>query len=129
MVQDEFVLVVDDDEPSVTLMTLYLDLLGYEHQSAMSGGEALRVMRANPDRIGMVLLDLAMPKMNGYEVCETMRGDPALTDIPVVALTANVEVELEEKVYQAGFNGLITKPFTRKDLETILTNHYRFAKR
>jgi CheY-like chemotaxis protein len=127
MAQDAFVLVVDDDEPSVTLMALYLDVLGYEHRSALSGGEALKLMRANPDRIGLVVLDLAMPQMNGYEVCETMRADPALVNIPVIALTANVEVELEEKVHKAGFNGLITKPFTRKDLESALTDHYRFA--
>lgn len=129
MAQDAFVLVVDDDKPSVTMLKLYLDLLGYRHESALNGPGALKIIRAEPNRVGMILLDLAMPEMNGYEVCRTIRDDPELASISVVALTANVDMELEERIKQAGFDALITKPFSRNDLEAALEKNFRFRSR
>lgn len=125
MAEDCLVLIVDDDEPSVELLRLYLNVLGFQHQSAFSGQEALEIIRADPDRIGMLLLDLAMPEMNGYQVCKIIRADPELSGIPIVALTANVEAELEVKVQQAGFDDLITKPFSRDGLKAALNDHFR----
>jgi CheY-like chemotaxis protein len=93
----------------------------------MSGEEALERIQADPGSVGMVLLDLAMPAMNGYEVCRVLRRNPRLAGIPVVALTANVEGGLQEKVDEAGFNGLITKPYSRKDLQAALKAHFRPA--
>ena len=88
MMSEPRVLVVDDDEPTNQLMERYLGSVGAKSEYAMSGVEALEMLHRNPARYSLVLLDLAMPIMNGYDVCRAIRADPELAHLPIVAFTA-----------------------------------------
>jgi diguanylate cyclase (GGDEF)-like protein len=87
------VLVVDDDGPNRLLAVRWLERVGMATCEADNGEEALRLMRAAPESIGAVVLDVMMPSMNGYEVLERVQADDALRDLPVVILTAHVQQE------------------------------------
>jgi putative two-component system response regulator len=102
------VLVVDDTAENLTLMT---GLLKDEYRTkvANSGERALKVL-ATPPLPDLVLLDIMMPGMDGYEVCRRLKADAATRDIPVIFLTAKVEVEDEQMGFDAGGVDYITKP-------------------
>jgi diguanylate cyclase (GGDEF)-like protein len=87
------VLVVDDDGPNRLLAVRWLERVGISTCEAENGEDALRVMRASPESIGAVVLDVMMPSMNGYEVLERVQADEALRDLPIVILTAHVQQE------------------------------------
>jgi CheY-like chemotaxis protein len=114
------VLVVDDDEPTNRLMKRYLGSMGLESEYAISGEDALEMLRRDPDGDSLVLLDLAMPIMNGYEVCRAIRGDPTLAHLPIVAFTARAGVESQERAYEAGVDDIILKPFQRADIVRVV---------
>ena len=102
------VLIVDDQE-------LNRDILGaileddYELLFACDGSEAIRILQENAADLSLVMLDLIMPVMNGFEVLEAMRRDDELKDIPVIVLTSEKDAEL--KALQMGAVDFITKPF------------------
>ena len=125
MSEKPYVLVVDDDRAALILMQRYLTSLGYEFQGALSGKEALEILRADPGKAGLVFLDIAMPDMNGQEVCSIIRADPELENIPIVALTAIAEPQLLGEASKAGLNGIVLKPFTRDNLEKALAEYFR----
>ena len=86
MTPDPRILVVDDTPANVRLLEAVLGPRGYEMRTAGSGPEALEaVTRDRPD---LVLLDILMPGMDGYEVCRRLRADPSTAEIPIVILTA-----------------------------------------
>jgi diguanylate cyclase (GGDEF)-like protein len=102
------ILVVDDQEINRDVLTV---ILGdeYEILYASNGQEALDVMRANTEELSIVLLDLMMPVMTGFEVLEEVRRDEILNRIPIIVLTADHGAEL--RALQAGAADFITKPF------------------
>ncbi|MBB2495717.1 response regulator [Aquipseudomonas ullengensis] len=104
------VLVVDDTPDNLALMS---DLLkgNYRVKVANSGEKALRISHTGtpPD---LILLDIMMPDMDGYEVCQRLKQDPATRDIPVIFLTAKVAVEDERKGFELGAVDYITKPIS-----------------
>src|SRR5690349_5785324 len=80
-----------DDEPMVTrIVQVNLEREGYEVRTARDGVEALEVLRSGQDRPNLVLLDVTMPYMDGFELLHQMKADPQLQDIPVVMMTARV---------------------------------------
>jgi diguanylate cyclase (GGDEF)-like protein len=87
------VLVVDDDGANRLLAVRWLDRVGISASEAENGEDALRILRAAPQTIGAVILDVVMPAMTGYDVLERIQGDEALREIPVVMLTAHVQQE------------------------------------
>jgi len=102
------VLVVDDTPDNLQLMSDIL-LGDFKVKVANSGERALRIAREHtPD---IILLDVAMPGLDGYEVCRRLKGDPATATIPVIFLTAHHEVENETRGFDAGAVDYITKPF------------------
>ena len=125
MSEKPYVLVVDDDRAALILMQRYLTSLGYEFQGALSGKEALEILRSDPSKAGLVFLDIAMPDMSGQEVCSIIRADPDLEDIPIVALTAIAEPQLLGEASKAGLDGIVLKPFTRDNLEKALAEYFR----
>ena len=104
----QHVLIVDDQEVNRDILGVILEE-DYELLYAANGREAISVMRDRPKDVSIVLLDLMMPVMNGFEVLETMRDDPELCRIPVIVLTAEKTAEL--RALQLGAADFITKPF------------------
>ena len=102
------VLVVDDQEINRDALEVILGE-GYEIICAENGQEALDIMRGRGGELSVVLLDLMMPVMSGYEVLKAVREDETLKQIPVIVLTADKSAELE--ALQLGAADFITKPF------------------
>ncbi|MGD2206837.1 MAG: response regulator [Anaerolineae bacterium] len=108
------VLIADDRLDNVELVRDLLTMQGYEVISATNGREALdRIRQHLPD---LVLLDLDMPLLNGYQVCEQMKADPATADIPVLMLTAWAEPEQRVKGLRLGADDYVAKPFDYREL-------------
>ncbi|MET0399533.1 MAG: response regulator, partial [Longimicrobiaceae bacterium] len=104
-------LVVDDDPVNVELLSDLLAAMDYRTTGAFSGEEALRAARErSPD---LVLLDVMMPGMNGYEVCRRLKADAATAGIPVVFVTALSDTDDKVKAIEAGGDDFLTKPFNR----------------
>ncbi len=108
------IMVVDDEASIVSLIEENLQMEGYETRHAYSGEEALEIMRH--DQPDLVLLDVMMPGMDGYEVCRQMQADPQLNHIPVVMLTARSSVPDRAMGYAKGADDYITKPFDADEL-------------
>ncbi len=102
------ILVADDKASSRELMRTLLEHVGYEVHEAGDGQEALDVALATaPD---LILLDIQMPRLDGYGSVKAMRQDERLKDLPIVALTASAMHTDRAKVLSAGFSAYITKP-------------------
>lgn len=102
------ILIVEDKANSRELLRTVLEQQGYSVQEALDGEDALAKIRAQaPD---LILMDLQIPRRDGYEVLREIRNTPALAGIPVVAVTANAMPGDREKVLAAGFTGYIAKP-------------------
>lgn len=125
---EKFTILAVDDTPDNLHLVSEMLKRDYHVKVANDGKNALRVARSLPHP-DLILLDIMMPKMNGYEVCQQLKDDPATRDIPVLFLTALSELESESKGLELGAEDFITKPFNpdiirhriRKQLE--LKNH------
>ncbi|GAB4254788.1 MAG: response regulator [Thermoleophilia bacterium] len=103
------IVVVDDDPDILNIVCMSLEAMGHEVERATNGREAVDLVRATkPD---LVLMDLMMPELNGYEATSALKADEETRHIPVLALTAKAMRGDEEKGRQAGVDGYITKPF------------------
>src|SRR5438445_5374343 len=108
------ILIVDDEPTIVELLEEHLRSEGYETNHAYSGEEALQMLDTDvPD---LVLLDLMLPGMDGYEVCRLMQKDARLNHIPVIMLTARSAVPNKVLGYQRGADDYIVKPFDPDEL-------------
>ena len=110
------ILIVEDDEKSLYLARFILEKEGYDVIEARDGLEALdKVSRETPD---LILMDMQLPKLDGYEATRRIRADKNLAHIPVVAMTAYAMKGDREKTLEAGCTGYIEKPI---DPETIIS--------
>ncbi len=107
-------LVVDDTPNNVKLLSDLLRARGYEVATAASGLEALA--RVETERPDLVLLDVVMPEMSGYEVCRRIRANPATTTLPVVMVTALDPAEERLKGIEAGADDFLSKPINQPEL-------------
>ena len=108
------ILVVDDQPQNIELLEAHLVPQGYEIVKAASGEEALEKLSGN--QIDLVLLDVMMPRMSGFEVLEKLRADKKTRLIPVVMITVLKETEDRVKALEAGCDDFISKPFDRHEL-------------
>lgn len=113
---DMTILLVDDNPQNVELLQAYLEELPCRLVSAADGDEALRSVEEN--RPDLVLLDIMMPRMSGFQVCSTLKKNPATSDIPVVMVTALNEVSDVERAVDCGADDFLTKPVHRVELLT-----------
>ena len=114
MTEPARILVVDDTAANVKLLADVLTARGYVVTTAASGKEALdKVATDNPD---LVLLDVVMPEMSGYEVCKAIRNDPATALLPVVMVTALDPAQERVKGIEAGADDFLTKPINQPEL-------------
>jgi diguanylate cyclase (GGDEF)-like protein len=119
MDQDITILIVDDEMPIRHLMSLLLKGFG-TIEMAGSGKEALEKVNAiNPD---LIILDILMPEMNGYEVCQTIKGNGKTSSIPIVFLTANSSNEDEEYGLEIGAADFIRKPISPRIVSARVSN-------
>jgi DNA-binding response OmpR family regulator len=108
------ILVVDDEIYIVHILDFSLGMEGYEVITALDGEEALR--KASETKPDLIVLDIMMPKMDGYETCKALKADEATKDIPVILLSAkgrNVDMQTG---YDVGADEYITKPFSPRKL-------------
>lgn len=110
------VLIVDDNQQNCELLEAYLSGEGYEIDLAYDGVTTLeRVVREQPD---LILLDIMMPKLSGYEVCQQLKQQEETRSIPVIMVTALNEVADIEKAVKAGADDFLTKPVNKLELTT-----------
>jgi putative two-component system response regulator len=120
------ILIVDDDPANVALVSRMIARLGYTIATAADGPSALSaVLRELPD---VVLLDVNMPLLDGFEVCRRLKNDPATRLIPVVLLTALAAVKDRVKGIDAGADDFLTKPFAATELEARLRSLTRLKR-
>lgn len=109
------VLCIEDHAEMIELMRLILGRQGFEVEGALGGREGLELMRENPP--DLVLLDLMMPEMDGWEVYRQLKADEQLREIPVIAVTAKAQnIDRVLGLHIAGMDDFITKPFGPKEL-------------
>ncbi len=104
------ILVVDDKPANISVITSILNT-SYKTKVALNGDKALLLV-SGPDRPNLILLDVMMPGMDGYEVCRRLKSNPDTADIPVIFLTARTEPLDEEKGFAVGAVDYIHKPFS-----------------
>jgi len=110
------ILIADDNQQNRELLEAYLVDEGHEILMAADGRETLDVaIHRQPD---LILLDIMMPKLSGYEVCQRLRQDERTRDIPVLVITALKEMGDIEKAVAAGADDFLTKPVHRIELQT-----------
>jgi len=108
------ILVIEDVEDHLEIVKLILEQHGYNILVATTGLEGLKCARANsPD---LVILDVVLPEMNGYEVCKEIKNGADTKEMPVIMLSVRSNPEDIETAYKAGANKYITKPFNLEDL-------------
>jgi two-component system alkaline phosphatase synthesis response regulator PhoP len=114
------ILIADDEEDVVTTLQFTLEKEGYQCLTAYDGKEALdKAKRENPD---LIILDIMMPKMNGYEVSRLLKFDARFKHIPIVMLTARTQAKDKEIGRDTGADVYITKPFEMDDLVSTVHN-------
>lgn len=115
-VSDSTILVVDDNPQNLELLQAYLESLPCRLLAARDGVEALGVVdREKPD---LVLLDVMMPRMSGFEVCKRLKSDPQTRSIPIIMVTALNELGDIERGVESGTDDFLTKPVKKLELLT-----------
>lgn len=108
------ILIVEDNPVNQKLIAFLLARSGYTFDLAENGAVALQ--RLASDRYRLVLMDMMMPVMNGYEAVRALRADPRHKDLPVIALTANAMKGEDEKCRSVGCNDYIAKPYSKDQI-------------
>ena len=110
------ILLVDDNAQNLELMQAFLEELGCSLRTASDGVEAIEsIEKSNPN---LVILDVMMPRMSGFEVCQKIKSQPSTRDIVVIMVTALNEVSDYERAVECGTNDFITKPVNKLELVT-----------
>lgn len=117
------IIVVDDQPANLKLLEEMLKVRGYKVRSFPRGRLALRAAVQNPP--DLFLLDINMPEMNGYELCECLKSSPELSAVPVIFLSALSATEDKVKAFQAGGTDYITKPFQLEEVQARVLTHLR----
>jgi len=110
MSQTPLILVVDDDAASCDIAARLLERQGYRTRRAASGPECLKAVEHEP--VDLILLDVMMPGMDGFEVCEALRALPAGRGVPVILLTARAEQETRERLLREGAQDYVKEMVT-----------------
>lgn len=114
-------LVIDDQEANIQVLGTMLGRLGFEILPATSGAQALR--RLNSRRPDLILLDLLMPGMDGFEICRRIQENPAWAEIPIIFLSASDDKNLIVRALESGGVDYITKPFNKLELISRVRTH------
>ena len=120
------IMVVDDTPANLKILQEVLQIKGYRVLALSDGKTALKVAARNPP--DLILLDIIMPDMDGFEVCKSLKADAALRDIPVIFISALTETEDIVKAFAVGGVDYVTKPFQFEEVNTRVETHLRLRK-
>ena len=112
------ILIADDEEDVKVVVQLFLESKGYEIVTAFDGLDALQ--KAKDEKPDMILLDIMMPLIDGFEVCRKLKEDPETAEIPVIMLSASSHAESKQKGLDVGAIDYIVKPFVPENLENVV---------
>lgn len=122
MEKNRKVLIIDDDNRNIFALKAVLKSKGYQCISAIGGEEGLQLLEKQKD-IAVVLMDMMMPGMDGYEAMAIMSKDPELKEIPVIAVTAQAMLGDKERCLNAGAVGYVSKPINVDSLTDLLVKY------
>jgi DNA-binding response OmpR family regulator len=108
------IMVVDDDPDTVTILARYLQREGFATLEALSGSQCLKLIEEH--HVDVILLDLMMPGMDGFEVVRTLKNNPATAEIPIIMVTARDDIESRAEGMRVGVSDFLAKPVFRKQL-------------
>jgi CheY-like chemotaxis protein len=108
------IMVVDDDPDTVTILSRYLQREGFAPIEAMSGPQCLRLVVEH--HVDVILLDLMMPEMDGFEVVRALKSNPVTAEIPIIMITARDDIEARSEGMRVGVSDFLAKPVFRKQL-------------
>ncbi|SHM53794.1 Response regulator receiver domain-containing protein [Chryseobacterium carnipullorum] len=116
------ILIVDDDPRNIFALKLTLKSRGYQIESCTMAQEAIQILKEQV--IDIVLMDMMMPEMDGYEAIRMMRNTPSMSEIPVIAVTAQAMPEDRQKCIDAGAQDYVSKPI---DVDQLMTAIEKFS--
>jgi DNA-binding response OmpR family regulator len=108
------IMVVDDDPDTVTILARYLQREGFATVEALSGPQCLKLV--GETHVDVILLDLMMPEMDGFEVVRALKNNPATAEIPIIMVTARDYIESRSEGMRVGVSDFLAKPVFRKQL-------------
>src|ERR1700733_10793115 len=108
------IMVVDDDPDTVSILARHLQREGFVAIEAVSGAECLRLVREHP--VDVILLDLMMPDMDGFEVCRALKDERRTAGIPVIMITARDDLDARAEGMRLGISLCLAKPVFRRQL-------------
>ncbi|WP_221031839.1 response regulator [Actomonas aquatica] len=117
------ILLVEDNDSNVYLVRFLLERAGMEVLHAANGQEG--VAMAQSEQPDLVVMDLQMPVMDGYEAARLLKANPATSDLPLIASSAYAQPHDEQKALDAGFSGYIAKPFEPDTFAEIVRSYLR----
>lgn len=127
--QDSLILIVDDNAQNVELLEAYLEPLGFELETASDGLEAIaRMEDLNQPLPDLILLDVMMPRMSGFEVCQKLKDEPRTRPVPIMMVTALNDVGDIERGVESGTDDFVSKPVNRLELVTRVKSLLRVRK-
>ena len=121
------ILIVDDLPENLTLLGRMLSQKGYHVRTASNGQLALKMIDLHPP--ALILLDIVMPGMSGYEVCRQLKAHDTTRDIPVIFITNLTDAEDERQGFEVGGGDYITKPFQIEEVLARIATHLPLPKR
>ncbi|MCK5687552.1 response regulator, partial [bacterium] len=112
MINDATILIVDDTKDNINILLSLLD--DFDLLVALNGKKALSLIQKHD--VDLILLDIMMPDMDGYEVCQKLKSQEETKDIPILFITAKTDEKSIEKAFESGGMDFVTKPFKPKEL-------------
>jgi two-component system sensor histidine kinase/response regulator len=125
MNENLYILAVDDNQENLRIISNFLKDEGYKIALALDGKSALNILEEN--NIDLILLDIMMPEMDGFEVCKIVKANPNISDIPIIFLTAKNQTEDIVDGFKMGAVDYIIKPFKKDELLIRVKNHHELA--
>ena len=110
------IMVVDDDQDTVAILSRHLQREGFLPIEASSGAQCLKLVHEN--EVDVILLDLMMPGMDGFEVVRLLKSDPITAEIPIIMITARDDLDSREEGMRLGVSDFLAKPVFRRQLAT-----------